>query len=223
MRFNPLRTFTQLKYFGGIALAGLGLLALVASSSVLQAAKADDADTVRSISKHFSNVPSLKGEFIQFGPQGQQTGGKFYIKRPGKIRFDYDKPSPISVFADGKTIAINNKKLKTWDFIPLKKTPLRLLLAKKIDVKDKTIKSVKTETDITTVVLGDRSLFGDSKITLMFDPKSFELRQWTITDNQGKDTSVMIFNVEKNIKLSNRLFKINYNKIRAERELQFER
>lgn len=223
MWFNPLRLLTHLKYFGVIALAGLGLLALVASSSVLQAAKADDADTVRSISQHFSSVPSLKGEFIQFGPQGQQTGGKFYIKRPGKIRFDYDKPSPISVFADGKTIAINNKKLKTWDFIPLKKTPLRLLLAKNIDVKDKTIKSVKTETDITTIVLGDRSLFGDSKITLMFDPKSFELRQWTITDNQGKDTSVMIFNVEKNIKLSNRLFKINYNKIRMERELQFER
>jgi outer membrane lipoprotein-sorting protein len=57
----------------------------------------------------------------------------------------------------------------------------------------------------------------------MFDPKSFELRQWTITDNQGKDTSVMIFNVKKNIKLSNRLFKINYNKIRAERDAQFDR
>ena len=182
---------------------------------------AQDANTVAAISKHFSSVPSLRGEFIQFGPRGEQTGGKFYIKRPGRIRFDYDKPSAVSVFADGKTIAINNKKLKTWDFIPLRKTPLRLLLASKIDVKDKSIKSVKTEPDITTVVLGDRSLFGDSKITLMFDPKNFELRQWTITDNQGKDTSVMIFNVQKNIKLSNKLFKINYNRIRMEREAAY--
>jgi outer membrane lipoprotein-sorting protein len=221
MQFIPVRRSTRTKIL--VKQVITGLLAIFIGGSVALAAKNHDAATVRSISKHFSSVPSLKGEFIQFGPQGQQTGGKFYIKRPGKIRFDYDKPSPISVFSDGKTIAINNKKLKTWDFIPLKKTPLRLLLSKKIDVNDKSIKSVKTDPDITTVVLGDKSLFGDSKITLMFDPKSFELRQWTITDNQGKDTSVMIFNVKKNIKLSNRLFKINYNKIRAERDAQFDR
>ncbi len=216
--------FPLVKVLQRIALAfAVVALAGVAGSYQLQAATTQDTKTIQAISKHFSGVPSLKGEFIQFGPQGQQTGGKFYLKRPGRIRFDYDKPSAISVFADGKTIAINNKKLKTWDFIPLKKTPLRLLLAKKINVKDKTIKSVKVEKDITTVVLGDRSLFGDSKITLMFDPKNFELRQWTITDNQGKDTSVMIFNVQKNIKLSNRLFKINYNRIRAEREAQIDK
>ncbi len=200
-----------------------GLLTAIGISSNVALAKGRDGKTVRAISKHFSGVPSLKGEFIQFGPRGEQTGGKFYIKRPGRIRFDYDKPSAISVFADGKTIAINNKKLKTWDFIPLKKTPLRLLLAKKIDVSDKSIKSVKTEPDITTIVLGDRSVFGDSKITLMFDPKNFELRQWTITDNQGKDTSVMIFNVQKNVKISNRLFKINYHRIRSEQESKRDR
>ena len=203
-----------------VALVAAGLLWV--SGSVALAAQEEDTKTVEAISKHFSGVPSLRGEFVQFGPRGEQTGGKFYIQRPGKIRFDYDKPAAISVFADGKTIAINNKKLKTWDFIPLSKTPLRLLLADKIDVGDKSIKSVTTEADLTTVVLGNKSLFGESKITLMFDPKTFELRQWTITDNQGKDTSVMIFNVEKNIKLSSRLFKIDYFKIEAERESRFE-
>ncbi len=199
-----------------------GVLVIAPGTTQVLAANASDAETVKAISKHFSGVPSLKGEFVQFGPRGEQTGGKFYLQRPGKIRFDYDKPSAISVFADGKTIAINNKKLKTWDFIPLSKTPLRLLLAKEIDVTDKSIKSVKHEVDLTTVVLGNTSVFGDSKITLMFDPKTFELRQWTITDNQGKDTSVMIFNVEKNVKLSSRLFKIDYHKIRAEKEARFD-
>lgn len=195
--------------------AGLALFMLSVPGAM--AAQDSDTKTVEAISKYFSGVPSLRGEFVQFGPRGEQTGGKFYLQRPGKIRFDYDKPAAISVFADGKTIAINNKKLKTWDFVPLSKTPLRLLLADKIDVGDKSIQSVKTEADLTTVVLGDKTLFGESKITLMFDPKTFELRQWTITDNQGKDTSVMIFNVEKNIKLSSRLFKIDYYKIDAER------
>lgn len=171
--------------------------------------KGGDAEAVKLISKHFSGVPSMTGEFIQFGPNGEQTGGKFYLKRPGKIRFDYDKPSPITVKADGRTVSINNKKLNTWDYFPLKKTPLRLLLADRIDVNDKSIKSVKREADLTTVVLADKSIFGNSKITLMFDPKSYDLRQWTITDNQGKDTSVMIFNVKKNVRFSKRLFKID--------------
>lgn len=171
--------------------------------------KGGDAEAVKLISKHFSGVPSMTGEFIQFGPNGEQTGGKFYLKRPGKIRFDYDKPSPITVKADGRTVSINNKKLKTWDYFPLRKTPLRLLLADRIDVNDKSIKSVKREADLTTVVLADKSIFGNSKITLMFDPVSYDLRQWTITDNQGKDTSVMIFNVKKNVRFSKRLFKID--------------
>ncbi|MEE9376295.1 MAG: outer-membrane lipoprotein carrier protein LolA [Rhizobiaceae bacterium] len=197
---------------------GIGLLCAVltlagAVGDVEAGIGKKDAKAIAKISKHFSSVPSMVGEFIQFGPNGEQTGGKFYLKRPGRIRFDYHKPSPITVKADGKTVGIHNKKLKTWDFFPLKKTPLRLLLADKISVRDKSIKSVKQEPDLTTVVLGNKSVFGNSKITLMFDPKTFELRQWTITDNQGKDTSVMIFNVKKNVKLSSKLFRMNQRAI----------
>ncbi|MEM7302954.1 MAG: outer membrane lipoprotein carrier protein LolA [Pseudomonadota bacterium] len=205
---------------GTLALAGVLVTTLPGPAN---AANGKDAKIVKAISDHFAGVPTLKGEFIQFGPRGEQTGGKFYLQRPGRIRFDYDKPSPMSVFSDGKTVAINNKKLKTWDFFPLNKTPLRLLLAKKINVDDKAIKSVKAESDLTTVVLGDKSVFGDSKITLMFDPTSFDLRQWTITDDQGKDTSVMIFNVEKNARLSKRLFKINYALIEEQKNRTHDR
>lgn len=181
----------------------------VFSAPVSAAVGGKDKKTIQAISQHFAGVPSMTGEFVQFGPNGEQTGGKFYLQRPGKIRFDYAKPSPILVKADGKTVGIHNKKLKTWDFFPLSKTPLRLLLADKISVNDKSIKSVKRENDLTTVVLADKSVFGSSKITLMFDPSSFELRQWTITDDQGKDTSVMIFNVKQNVKLSKKLFRLN--------------
>lgn len=188
----------------------LTLIAIAAVARVgLAEVSGQDAQAVKSISENFSSVPSMTGEFIQFGPNGEQTGGKFYLQRPGKIRFDYNKPSPITVKADGRTVAINNRKLNTWDYFPLNKTPLRLLLAKKIDVDDRAIKSVKREADLTTVVLADKSVFGNSKITLMFDPESHELRQWTITDNQGKDTSVMIFNVRKNVSFANRLFRID--------------
>ena len=168
----------------------------------------DKERAVRAITNHFSSVPTMTGEVIQFGPSGEQTGGKFFIHRPGKIRFEYEDPSPLMVVSNGRTLGVRNKKLKTWQFLPLKKTPLSLLLSKEIKVTDKSVRSVEAGEDVTRVVMGDRNLFGDSEITLLFDPNSYDLRQWTIKDNQGKETSVMIFNVEKNVKISNKMFQL---------------
>ena len=75
------------------------------------------------------------------------------------------------------------------------------------------MKSVKEEDDLTTIQLVDKSVFGNARITMMFDPKSYELRQWTITDAQGKDTTVMIFNVKQGVKLDQKLFKINTDRL----------
>ena len=138
----------------------------------------------------------------------EQTGGTFYIQRPGRIRFNYEDPSPIMVVSNGKTLAVNNKKLKTWSYYPLRKTPLSLLLSNSIEIDDKSIRSVDAQDDITTVVMGNKNIFGDSEITLLFDPQTQDLRQWTIKDAQGKETSVMIFNVEKNINIPKKTFKI---------------
>ena len=169
----------------------------------------DKKVAIDAISSHFTSVPTMTGEFIQFGPNGEQTGGTFYIHRPGRIRFNYEDPSPIMVVSNGKTLAVNNKKLKTWSYYPLKKTPLSLLLSDRIKIDDKSIKTVDARDDITTVVMGDKNIFGDSEITLLFDPQTQDLRQWTIKDAQGKETSVMIFNVEKNVKIPEKLFKIS--------------
>jgi len=174
---------------------------------------ANKHETIAAISDHFTSVPSMAGEFVQFGPNGEQTGGKFYIQRPGKIRFNYEKPSPIQVISNGKTVAVNNRKLKTWDFFPLSKTPLKLLLNDQMDIEDKSIRSVETANDITTVVMGDKKIFGNSEITLLFDPESFDLRQWTIKDAQGKETSVMVFNVQKNVKIPKKFFKVSQRNI----------
>ena len=108
---------------------------------------------------------------------------------------------------------INNRKLDTWDLYPLSKTPLKLLLSDQIDLSGGRVKSVKQEPDMTTIVLGDKSVFGNSTITMMFDPKSYDLRQWTITDAQGLDTTVMITNVRTGVRFADDMFKIDYTRI----------
>ena len=187
-------------------IGGAVLAAMLGAASV--PALAQGSAAAQKIADHFSSVKTMSGEFVQFGPRGEQTGGKFFINRPGKIRFNYDEPSPMRVIADGRMVVVGNQKLKTWDIYPLSKTPLNLLLGETIDLSSKMVRDVKEEADLTTIVLGDKSVFGDSTITMMFDPKTYDLRQWTITDAQGKNTSVMVFNVQTGVDLNDRIFRI---------------
>ena len=196
-----------------LTLSGLcAALALTVFAGAAQAA----SDAAQKIADHFSSVRSMTGEFVQFGPRGEQTGGKFFLERPGKIRFNYEAPSTYRVISDGQSVVIDNKKLRTSDLYPLSKTPLKLLLDERIDLSGSKVKSVKEEDDLTTIQLADKSVFGNSTITMMFDPKSYELRQWTIKDAQGKDTTVMIFNVQEGVKFAADTFKIDY---KANRDL----
>src|SRR6478735_1897198 len=188
---------------GLAALGGIGGTGLDLGQAFAQAPSA-----AQKIADHFSSVKTMAGEFVQFGPRGEQTGGKFYIRRPGRIRFNYEAPSPMRVIADGKSVVIGNMKLKTWDIYPLSKTPLKILLSDTIDLSSKMVRDVREEPDLITIVLGDRSIFGDATITMMFDPKTYDLRQWTITDAQKKDTSVMIFNVKTGMALDDKVFQI---------------
>ncbi|MGR6467613.1 outer membrane lipoprotein carrier protein LolA [Rhizobium sp. PAMB 3182] len=207
----PAYSLTRRQFAGSLAAA-----ALFASVRPTFAATAEGA-SAQKIADHFSSVKTMMGEFVQFGPRGDQTGGKFYIERPGKLRFNYADPSPMRVISDGKAVVIGNMKLGTWELYPLSKTPLSLLLADHIDLSDDMVRGVKTEQDLTTIVMGNKTIFGDSTITMMFDPKTFDLRQWTIRDAQGKDTTVMILNVQTGVDFGRRVFEIPYDEVRRGR------
>ncbi|MBA3448506.1 MAG: outer membrane lipoprotein carrier protein LolA [Pseudaminobacter sp.] len=192
--------------------AGAAVLSAVPGVALVASAEAAASEAAQKIADHFAGVRTMTGEFVQFGPRGEQTGGKFYIQRPGKIRFNYDGSSGFKVISDGESVILDNKKLNTVDLYPLSKTPLKLLLDERIDLSGNKVKSVKEEADLTTIQLADKSVFGNSRITMMFDPKTYDLRQWTITDAQGKDTTVMIFNVQQGVKFDQGIFEIDYQR-----------
>jgi len=197
----------------------LGTAALAMSGDLLflgtGEAVAQNAAAAQRIADHFSNVKTMTGEFVQFGPKGEQTGGKFFLQRPGRIRFNYDGSSNFQVVSDGKSVILENPRMKTVDLYSLGQTPLKLLLDERIDLSGGKVQSIQEESDLTTIKLADKSVFGNSTITMMFDPASYELKQWTITDAQGKDTTVMIFNVQQGVTIDPRTFNINYNRVRT--------
>ncbi|TIQ00834.1 MAG: outer membrane lipoprotein carrier protein LolA, partial [Mesorhizobium sp.] len=102
----------------GLVLAGAAAINVVPGVQLLASAQAAVPPTAQKIADHFSSVKSMTGEFVQFGPKGEQTGGKFFLERPGKIRFNYDGTSNFRVISDGKSVVILNKRLKTSDLYP---------------------------------------------------------------------------------------------------------
>lgn len=222
MMISRIAAFVKASRFA--AILGLGALALSVSGAAFvpvaaQAQGVSGAAAAQQIADHFSSLRTLTGEFVQFGPKGEQTGGTFYLERPGKIRFNYTD-SPIRVISDGNQVVINNRKLDTWDMYALGTTPLKMLLADRIDLGGGRLLSVKQDPDMTTLVVGDKTAFGNSKITMMFDPKSKDLKQWTITDAQGLDTTIMVFNVRSGVRFTDDMFKIDYQRIAMKRKGQ---
>lgn len=211
MRMNSIKQGLSRRAALGFALAGA---LLVSNAALVATARAQANEAVQQIADHFASIRTMSGDFVQFGPRGEQTGGKFYIQRPGKIRFNYDAPSNYRVIADGKSVVIENMKLRTSDLYPLSKTPLKLLLDDRIDLSGGKVKSVKEEDDLTTIQLADKSVFGNSTITMKFNPQTSELLEWTITDAKGKDTTVMISNVQNGVQLDQSMFEINYQRNR---------
>jgi outer membrane lipoprotein-sorting protein len=163
------------------------------------------------IAQRLSGVQTMNGEFVQFNPDGSQVQGKFYIARPGRVRFQYDPPATMSVIADGESVLVFDKKLQTYDIWPLSQTPLRLLLDSELNLAtSEKVTGASVAPDLIEVELHDETRFGGGTLNLVFDRATYELRQWTVTDQQGLQTMVALYNVELGNQLAGDLFKIDY-------------
>lgn len=164
------------------------------------------------VSSYLSSLQQLSGNFVQVGPDGTKTKGDFYISKPGKVRFEYDAPTPIAIIADGSSLAVRDRKLATQDIYPLSQTPLRFLLSDRIDLlKDTNVVSVTADDVFISVTIEEKqALIGTSRLMLMVGAKDGQLKQWTVTDPQGYDTTVAVYNLDANKKVDPGLFKIDF-------------
>jgi outer membrane lipoprotein-sorting protein len=163
------------------------------------------------VSSYLSSLQTLVGNFVQVGPDGSKTKGDFYIQKPGKVRFEYDDPSPIAIVSDGSSLVVRDRKLATQDVYPLSQTPLRYLLSDRIDLlKDTNVVSVTADDVFISVTIEEKqALIGTSRLMLMIGAKDGQLKQWTVTDPQGYDTTVAVYNLDTTKKLDPSLFKID--------------
>ena len=175
---------------------------------------AEQRAIVDRVNGYLSGVQTLSGKFIQIGPDGSRTQGDFVISKPGRVRFEYDDPSPIELIADGSSVVVRDRRLATQDVYPLSQTPLRFLLADRVDLaKDTHLVAVYADDVFVTVVVEEKSgIVGTSRLMIMFSAKDMQLKQWTVTDPQGYDTTVAVYNLDTSKRPDPAMFKIDYTR-----------
>jgi outer membrane lipoprotein-sorting protein len=181
-------------------------------ANIFQTFDANQKAQAARVSSYLSSLQTLVGNFVQVGPDGSKTRGDFYIQKPGKVRFEYDDPSPIAIIADGSSLAVRDRKLATQDIYPLSQTPLRFLLSDRIDLlKDTNVVNVTADDVFISVTIEEKqALIGTSRLMLMVGAKDGQLKQWTVTDPQGYDTTVAVYNLDTSKKVDPSLFKIDF-------------
>ncbi len=166
------------------------------------------------VSTYLSSVQVLSGNFVQRGADGRQSKGQFYIQKPGKVRFEYDPPVPIQIISDGTHVVVRDTKLATQDPIPLSQTPLRFLLADRINLlRDTNVVGIYADDTFVTIAIDEKHpLVGTNRLMMMFGAKDFQLKQWVVTDPQGYDTTVAVSDLDSTKRLDPGMFKIDYTR-----------
>ncbi|MFN8829300.1 MAG: outer-membrane lipoprotein carrier protein LolA [Labrys sp. (in: a-proteobacteria)] len=168
-------------------------------------------ELVGHINAYLNSIRIMSGTFTQLGPDGTRTTGKFYISKPGRLRFQYDPPSQVELIADGRSVAVRDRKLNTQDLYLIGQTPLRFLLQDTIDLlQDPNVVGVSVDPDLVSVTLQEeQAIGGAAQIVLMFSATDYSLKQWSITDAQGFQTAVAIFDINTVDTPPDRLFYID--------------
>ena len=210
-----MRRIAHLALLAALALAG-GAAALAApppmpAPPARMRFNAQDTADLKRVSAYLDTLKNVQGRFLQVAGNGRTDQGTFYLKKPGRVRFEYQKPNPTVIVADGATVAVENSDLKTTDRYPLGSSPLRLLLSEGADLStDPRISAVKREQGAISITAREASGPAQGSITLTFadSGQSLELRNWDVVDAQGAHTMVSINEMRQVAELAPRLFVI---------------
>lgn len=153
---------------------------------------------------------TASGKFMQSNADGTISTGTFALNRPGRMRFDYDDPVPILIVSDGTTVAMEDSELETVDRIPIGTTPLGLILSTDLNVdEDVEVLDVMQNEQRIGIRVSDASGELEGTLTMVFDMDSYDLLGWLTVDGNFQTTVVDLVDVETNVRLDPRLFRLN--------------
>lgn len=198
---------------------GLGVAALAAISAPSflvgpaaaqsPALSAEDRAVLAQAQTYLQNLTSAQGDFVETGPGGQRRSGKFYLQRPGKMRFEYTSPEGLLVVSDGSNVKRYDPRLNVFRQVPLGQTPLSTFLARNVRLDQGVrIDRVTRTSDGFALTARDSRRPNDGAVVLAFAGSPMRLVEWTIIDPQGARTRTQLTNLRAASGLSASLFQL---------------
>ncbi len=164
--------------------------------------------SLNALSRYLNQLSTAKGAFTQVNDDGTISTGTIFIKRPGRIRFEYNPQEKALVLASGGTVVIYDPKTnEPPESYPLARTPLSIILAKNVNLsRAKMVVGHTADDKSTTVKAQDPEHPEYGNIELVFTSNPIELRQWVINDDAGSRTTVILGELDKKARMNNTLF-----------------
>lgn len=195
--------------------AGLALalaLALAPSQTLARpavAAKLTDQDRadLQRIEKYLNDIRTLSSPFLQVAADGSQSKGTVSISRPGKIRIDYEPPTSLLVVGSGGSMAVYDRDLKQTNYVNINQTPIGVLVREQIRLSgDVTVTRFERGSTVLRITLASTADAEAGRVTLTFDDKPMQLRQWVVFDPQGTETRVSLLDPKLGVPIDNKIF-----------------
>ena len=182
------------------------LLAILMYANIAQAQTAQD---IKQIENYLNNMQSLQADFMQTASNGNTSEGKLYIAKPNKIRMEYADPTSVLIVGNGNYIVFNDKELDQVTNLDYTDVPATMILANTIKIDNNLLKidDFYKDSGTTSITLTPPSFTNVGPITLVFTNSPFELKQWKIIDPQDTEVTLSMYNVVRNAKLNDDLFK----------------
>ncbi len=165
------------------------------------------------LSTYLDGLKTAQANFTQFNGDGTRSTGTLYLKRPWKMRFEYNPPDQTLVLAASLSVAIfDGKSNQPPETYPLKRTPLHLILAPNVDLKTaKMVVGHGYDNGVTTVFAQDPKNPEYGQLELRFTADPVRLQEWVVHDGGGGRTRVVLDELDRNVELKNSIFNIQLN------------
>jgi outer membrane lipoprotein-sorting protein len=192
--------------FIGPGLLATLLVGATARAAAAQLSAADQADLAR-IEAYLNGMRTLKARFLQVAPDGSTAEGVAWLERPGRMRFQYDPPSPLLLVAGHGLFFFHDSQINQTTNLPLDATPLGLLLQDNLHLSGAvTVMGIERLPGQIQVTMVRTASPGDGSLTLVFSDAPLALRQWSVVDARQQETRVTLFNIELGGSFDQKLF-----------------
>ncbi|EPX84874.1 Outer membrane lipoprotein-sorting protein [Rubellimicrobium thermophilum DSM 16684] len=161
------------------------------------------------IAAYLNRLQTATGGFTQINADGSISTGTIFLKRPGRIRFEYDDGSALVVAGGGQVAVFDRRSNQGPERFPLRETPLSIILAERVDLSQAgMVTGHVSDGTTTTVTMQDPQNPGYGSIRLVFTGSPVELRQWIVTDQSGSETTVVLHDLQTGVQIGDRPFNI---------------